>query len=148
MKISVSLDGVQALRSKIAAFHERLSDLRPALARGAVEVLDAAQTQFNEQGDPPWAPKKRPNGMPLLVRTGSLKESLQAGAQESAVTFPGGILVGTNIAYAPVQQYGSDHAGRGGNTVIPARPFLWRDPEELGHKIQAVFAAYIAGKAV
>ncbi len=142
MNISISLAGVQALRSKMAIFHERLSDLRPALARAGVEVLDDAQTQFSEQGNPPWLPKKHPNGMPLLVRKGSLKQSLQAGAQDAAVMVPGGIVLGTNLSYAPVQQYGSVHAH------IPARPYLWRDPDALGRKITAVFAAYVAGKSI
>lgn len=137
MKVSVSVSGVQALRKRVGLFRERMGNLRPAFARAAIEVLDDAQQQFNDGGDPPWAPKKHPNGLPLLVRKGTLKQSLQADAIGAVDDITGGVRVGTNVAYAPFQQKGT--------ATIPARPFLWRDDDALKQKIRQVFVAYIAG---
>ena len=148
MNISVNMQGVQALNKRVGLFNERLSNLGPAFASAAVAVLDDAQMQIRLGGDPPWAPKKRPNGLPLLVQKGSLKQSLQAGQPGAVEEIIGGIRVGTDIEYARTQQEGTDRAGARRNAVIPARPYLFRDPDALAVKIRQVFAAYIAGKTL
>ena len=144
MKIAISQTGLASVRAISTAFRGRMLDLRPGFARAATFVLDAAKTQINEEGDPPWAPKKKPNGLPLLVRKGALKESLQADFGEAITEIEGGIAVGTNLPYAPAQQFGTDKAGRNHDVHIPARPFLWRDPGEYSVKIRDIFADFIA----
>jgi len=138
MKISVSASGLQTVRQRTVFYLGRLRNLAPAFSLAAVEVLDDAQMQFNNEGDPPWAPKKRDNGLPLLVRRGTLKQSLQADEGENIERIEGGIRVGTNVEYAAVQQFGSSSRN------IPARPFLWRDGDALARKIRDVFARHLA----
>lgn len=157
MKISVRVTGGGSLRDRFALMQERVANLHPAFTQAAIEVLDAAKEEINEQGNPPWVPKKHPNGHPLLEKTGALKSSLSAA---SAVTdIPQGVKAGTNLFYARYQQEGTRSYDRGSplstregprryaHGGIPARPFLWAkaDRDSLTARIRDIFARRIMG---
>lgn len=88
---------------------------------GAVTALAAlAQRAFDEPGlrPSPWAPRKSGGTHPLLLKSGTLRQSIhaaRAGDGKAEVRIP--------VAYATVQQFGSSKtSGRGSG--IPARPFF------------------------
>lgn len=112
----------------MADMGERSVDLSPVLAVIASDLLTFTDDSFQKQASPggkTWDEldpatlkqrrerKKNPNASTtILVDTSILRNSITAVAGVSA------ILLGTNVVYAGVQQFGS----KDGNT--PARPYM------------------------
>jgi len=128
-------DNSEEVNKTLDAFQDALAD--PALAGPALrEIADDFRVmiaqQFASEGraeGTPWQPRRkggsqarpgRPDqiGMPLLVRTGALRDSLigpgAAGHVEELED--GAITLGTRLPYALFHQLGTRH--------MPARPII------------------------
>lgn len=133
--VSVQVDDrqVQAALARLAA---RVRDLEPVFASMGQVVVTRADLSFRGEQSPAgdaWAAlsavtlrRRRGSTAQILSDTGRLANSITAHASAQAVR------VGTNVAYAAVQQFGNP-ANRMYNTAgghaapIPARPFLPTD---------------------
>lgn len=75
---------------------------------------------FTKKGGLSKKGKKYLTGKRVLWDTGDLAGSVHFQADSHGVT----IGTAANIPYAAVHQFGTDKAGRGNKTKIPARPYL------------------------
>lgn len=92
---------------------------RATLAAGTV-VGSLAQRAFDEPGlrPTPWPARKSGGGHPLLIKSGTLRQSIHVRPEGSDA-----VRVGTPVIYGAIQQLGSDKSsGRGSG--VPARPFF------------------------
>lgn len=89
------------------------------LAAGTV-IGAIAQRSFDESSlrVAPWPERKKPAPNPLLIKSGTLRQSIHV-KQEGTTT----VRIGTPVKYGAVHQLGSaKKSGRGSG--IPARPFF------------------------
>ena len=133
----------------------RAKDLKPMMTAMGRRMVISVRTNFNEGGRPvKWAPLKGVVVLPKntrrkgqrtqaqarmggpLVLTGDLRAEIGFTAQAQD------LLVWASPQNdpikAPVHQYGTDRAGRGHNTVIPARPYLLFQQEDIQWFLAAV----------
>lgn len=152
-------------QARIAAVFSELldrgGDLRPALMSMGEDIRDFIAERFDLGSDPwgaPWAPlsavtlsnpRRGTNAQPLRD-TGRLANSIQVAVVGSDV------LVGTNVPYAPVHQFGqpqgaSGRTRRGGPIPwgdIPARAFFpirgneFDPPEALADELIETIRSY------
>lgn len=129
--ISISIQG------DWTRFHNRLNRLTridwTGLHQDLGETLLTGTMQRWKRGvDPtgrPWKPSKKPRGR-TLVDNRTLQNSITYRAE------PDKVLVGTNVVYARIHQYGG-FAGRGRKVKIPARPYLGVSHDDL-EEMQAI----------
>lgn len=92
---------------------------RATLAAGT--VLGAlAQRAFDEPGlrPTPWPARKSGGGHPLLIKSGTLRQSIHVRPEGADA-----VRVGTPVVYGALHQLGSGKSsGRGSG--VPARPFF------------------------
>ncbi|GBD39828.1 hypothetical protein HRbin37_02114 [bacterium HR37] len=106
---------------------KKSNDMSPAMKDIADIMLDAVEKNFEEEGRPSWPPlspstikeRQRKGFWPgkILQREGTLAGSI---SEDHGPLYA---LVGTNIKYAPIHQFGG-RSGKGHRARIPARPFL------------------------
>jgi phage gpG-like protein len=135
--MKISIVGLSEVRARLNELRSRVGNLRPALLRAAIEVLDTAKMRIRSGGDPPWPPTKPPSNLhPPLIKTGTLFRSFSDG--DAVTDIPMGLRVGTNLFYAPFQQFGT--------RTIPSRPFLpdLSSDDELRDRIKRTIADFIA----
>lgn len=95
-----------------------MNDLRPAWKVIHQDFMEIEKAQFESEGarsGEKWAPlnldyakRKKPPGMPILVRTGVLKSSLtQIGSDHRFVSKPHEMTVGSGVPYGVFHQTGS-----------------------------------------
>ena len=120
--LSEALDG--ALR--------RLSDLSPALSEAGDAMMLSVRKNFASGGRPhKWPPlakstiRGKGHAAPLY-RTGRMMGSVRYTAG------PDTLNISLSVPYAGIQQKGG-RTGRGGNAVIPPRPFLLFHPGDNLH---------------
>lgn len=102
-------------------FDRMMSDFPAALARAQRQTLmDIGQTVASRAmlafrhpkfRPSPWAPRKSGGKWPLLIKSGSLRQSIGWKLQGSDT-----VVVGTDKKYAGYHQTGTKH--------MPARPFM------------------------
>lgn len=121
----------------LSHFQDALADNAPALREIADDFREMVAKQFASAGraeGTPWAPRRRggprgrpgqarlpdgqAQGLPLLVRTGALRDSLTtSGAAGSVEELDGGLLtLGARVPYALFHQLGTRH--------MQARPLI------------------------
>jgi phage gpG-like protein len=106
MKMKIKgLDQANRILGRMAS---RSLDLRPALDAIGRVIVDSIQTNFEVGGRPPWKPlkpstiaRKKRHPDKILIETERLKDSIT-----HEVTSPTTVVVGTNVVYAPVHQFG------------------------------------------
>lgn len=110
---------------------EKTENLRPLMKNIAGIMLDSAEENFEKEGRPEkWASLAKPTikqrtkkgyypGKILQMR-GELAASITSKYDDNSA------VVGTNKAYAAIQQFGGN-AGRNKKVEIPARPYLKLD---------------------
>jgi hypothetical protein len=171
--ITVSIDGGDALLSRVRAMKAATQNMEPALLRGGIAALKAAADRI-DAGGPGWPPLVGPPHS-LLHVTGRLLSSLTVGGPGNVVQLnPNSIQVGTNIKTddgnwnlgALLQGGTGVYAGKGPITAkngkalrfelggavvfarsvkgVPPRPFLLID-EPLADTVAKIFAAHIMG---
>ena len=121
--IRISVDNVAVLASldRAAAV---LSD--PPLAEIGERLVISTINRFERERDPdgtPWLPSQRAlaENSQTLTDTGRLK-----GLITYLVVDDEELLVGTNVVYAAIHQFGGQ-AGRDKKTTLPPRPYLGID---------------------
>lgn len=141
MKVDLQIND-REVRDALARLVRQGTDLSPAMRLIAASIEAATQLRFKDGRDPggaPWKPlapstrrvramRSRSRGgaavaaavsgpMQPLLDTGQLRRSITStyGAKEA--------VVGTNLRYAPIHQFGGQ-AGRRRRTRIAARPYL------------------------
>lgn len=116
---------------------------RQRMAESIGEMLvSSTQQRFEDQRGPDgssWQPSLRTQaeGGQILVDSARLRNSI--GYEAS----PDLILVGSNVEYAAIHQYGGK-AGRNLATEVPARPFLGITPEDMA-EARRIMLDFIAG---
>lgn len=119
MSVTIEIDGAIQLMEDMG---ERSRDLSPVLDVIAQDLLTFTDDAFEGSRGPAgkaWEPLK--DATVKARRRGSSKPLIDTGTLRGSITaVPGalGILVGTNLPYAGVHQFGFDERN------IPARPFL------------------------
>lgn len=105
-KIRIELQDA-SLKAKLAALDAAVANPRPLYATIGRVLVNRIRLCFKLGVTPwgnPWAPLKIRKGQPLRD-TGRLNRSITSRVDSTGVT------VGTNVAYAPVHQYGA--------TIVP-----------------------------
>lgn len=114
---------IQALQKVLNNAAHQFNDTTPLMKMLAGELQSKVAENFTQEGRPTWQPLKHRNGQ-ILKDSGTLEKSIRTAYNRHQAE------VGTNVDYAPVHQFGTKHAGRNRNTVIPARPFLSLTPQD------------------
>ncbi len=122
------------LQQRLDGLLAHFGDFRPVMEDiGELGVVSIAQN-FEEGGRPnrwkEWSPatieKRRVNGPwpgMILKETGAMSD-IHSDVGEKSVTWSAG-----NVEYAAIQHFGGN-TGRGGATVIPARPYMLLQEED------------------
>ena len=133
--VTIRADSAE-VQSALAGMRSRLGDLSPVMQQVAGVLADEAEQAFEDQRDPstltPWeklagstiATRTEARTWPgrILQVTGQLASSV---SQDHGADFA---VAGSNLVYAAIHQLGGA-AGRGGKSLIPARPFLGLSPD-------------------
>lgn len=113
-----------ATRDEITPSLQRLADpalMGKATMAAGLAFASLAQRSFDEANlrPAPWAPRKKAGaGNPLLIKSGTLRQSIHVQAEGDDK-----VRIGTPVPYGAVHQLGSaKKSGRGSG--IPARPFF------------------------
>jgi phage virion morphogenesis protein len=115
IRLTLNTSGGERL---IAEVQGRLGNLLPALTAIQEVALNSITTNFDVSGRPTaWAPLKYRIGKPL-IDTGRLRASITGQVQGSSV------VLGTNLVYAPIHNYGGSTTWRGRTVTIPQREFM------------------------
>jgi len=137
VKFELAITDTSALGA-LAELRRRGENLRPVMAALGGSIAEEIRANFREGADPygnKWRPLKTRAGQPLLD-TGRLRNSINYN-----VTRPNEVVIGTNVFYAPVHQFGAEihpvyakmlrFVPRGSKkpifakkVTIPPRPFL------------------------
>lgn len=159
MRAEIRVDDAEVRRA-LQAMARRVRDTTPAMAAVARALKAQVDLGFRGGRDPygtPWAPLRSREGQPLR-KTGRLQRSIRARhSRDEAV-------VGTNLAYARVHQFGAVIRPRRAKVLrfrvgkqwvskrqvtIPARPFLPDPerglPEAWRRKVLAVVERHVMG---
>jgi phage virion morphogenesis protein len=114
VQIHFNLDAGAAQRA-IARLGERARNLAPAMREIGSGVVDDARLRFRDSKDPYGAPWQRLKASTLAARRkgsgpGQAKPLLDTGRLRNSVTYrvdgPDAVVVGTNVAYAAIHQFG------------------------------------------
>lgn len=140
--------------NSLSAFLQDLStkanNLIPILYHTQDALFQLSMDSFEKEKDAfgnPWKPIKSLKNQKfgkkkILQDTGVLKESIMArnnGANK--------VSIGSNLSYAPIHQFGGK-AGKGGKSIIPARPYLpvskeGKIPEDLKRSIKQAIKKHL-----
>ena len=133
---SVTIDG-KGVKTALDALGRKLGNRRALLASIAKGQLISVRRTFREQGSPAdsWAPladstkrnkkSKATAGRKILILSSDLLNSIQSEATDT------GVVIGTNLIYARVQQEGS--ADRRGAAIGPQARIAGRSSTVGGH---------------
>ncbi|WP_130472288.1 phage virion morphogenesis protein [Candidatus Magnetaquicoccus inordinatus] len=108
IKINV---GDQAINSYLQRLQAITEDMAPVMRRVAGIMKEAVETNFSVGGRPSWHPltkaylkqkKEAKFGDKILIRTGQLQRSITASYGADFA------MVGTNLEYAAIHQFGGD----------------------------------------
>lgn len=145
MKIDYSVSGNAA--SKLREIGDRVADTTPLMTMMGRHMMPSIRTNFLVGGRPTWeqlqtivvGPRgsrsqkyRRVQGRTRLggplVLTGDLRNHISFVAEKLDLILTASPTPGVK---GPVHQYGATGAGRGHNVMIPARPYLVFQPEDI-----------------
>lgn len=151
LRISMSSKGVVEAKGKLNKMRQRVTNLRPPLARGADKIMTLMSDSFRSQSDPrsvKWqdladstkenrsrssekAKKRNKKGeltdsakkyrKKILGNIKILDDSGRMKNSTFARATAKSIVFGSNVGYFAAHQAGTDKAGRGKNVTIPRR---------------------------
>lgn len=116
ISFDLKLDAVSPKLEKLAG-----KDLQDRCLMAAATVISSlAQRAFDEPNlrPAPWPDRKRAYSHPLLIKSGTLRQSIHIEKQGSGV-----VKIGTPVIYGAIHQLGSKKS-KGRGSGIPARPFF------------------------
>jgi phage virion morphogenesis protein len=130
--IDVDVSGLEKAAKRLEQFNRSKSPLMRILSES---MKAAVEENFARQGRPEWlgfAPStlRRRQGGIILQNNGRLVASIEGRWDDASA------IVGTNVHYAAIHQFGGEirrppkpgrrgkRPSKGGTTTIPARPFL------------------------
>lgn len=142
-------DSLKEFQQQLLKLGEQAKDLTPIAGAIRNILITSIDRNFSEGGrygtenvfgggSTRWKPSgraQRDSGQ-TLVDTGQLAASIQVSVVGNSVQ------IGTNKVYGAIHHYGG-RAGRGGSVVIPARPFLVIQNEDL-EDIGTAFLNHVA----
>lgn len=141
------------LQYKLRELRRRGQDMRPVFAAIGEDLVSSIQQSFetggrySTPGDPvggskPWkrlstATEERRQSRghwpgKILMESGRLASSIDRQTVGNDY-----VVVGTNLEYAAIHQYGG-RAGRGRKVTIPPRPYLVAQPEDIEDALDLV----------
>lgn len=159
------------VRRLLMQLEDNVGDLRDAMQEIGMYIVSRTMERFEQEG-PGWPPlspatlrsrrRGRVSGVrrmldrirsaitgrsaysaKILQDTGRLRASIGAPAGEGVFRVrPREVVVGTNVPYAAVHQFGTNRAGRSHAVHIPARPFLKIEDEDV-RVMQEIIRQYI-----
>lgn len=159
----------QAIGIALARLRQRLEDLSPALDEIGNSLATSTRHRFETQQAPdgtPWEPSASAWGKTSASETG--KTLIDRGHLRDSITHQvdgDQVLVGTNLVYAAVHQFGAKIEPKGGSHLVfkvgdafvkvssvevPARPYLGidgDDREEVHHIIEDFITDGLGGAA-
>ena len=139
--VSVDIDDRQ-VKDALSRLIGQVTDLRPVLDKLAQVVVTRADLSFRGQQSPDGEPWQKLSAVTLRRRRGSSAQILKdTGRLASSISAQPAsaheVIVGTNVEYAAVHQFGNPanrmyNTPRGNPAPIPPRPFLPTDglPDE------------------
>lgn len=147
-------DNSETVGKSLAAFQDALGESEPALKQIADDFREVIARQFSSEGragGTPWPPRAgavprghpspqgRHGGLPLLVRTGALRDSFlrQGAAGHVEEIFDQTLTLGSRVPYAIFHQTGTRR--------MPARPIIVLK-EERANQWTEILARAIGGK--
>lgn len=143
--VTLKLEGHERVRGALARMQGAAARPRPMLADVARYVASATQDRFRRETGPdgePWRRSRRAKaeGGQTLTDSARLRRSIVWSANDREA------VVGTNVRYAAIHQFGGDIRARGAGRLrfflpgvgfrsprqvsMPARPFLGLGPED------------------
>ena len=138
--ITIKIDSEQ-LQKELTALIQKAVDRRPLMKNIAGIMHNAVEENFAQEGRPKWVPlgqktiiaRQKKGYWPgqILQQTGKLAASISSYSDNDQA------VVGTNVVYAAIHQFGGK-AGRGGKVNIPARPYLQLTDENMEEILKAV----------
>lgn len=128
-RVSVELEDA-ALREALARLIAALAAPRAVFDQIGRYLASAAVGRFERERGPdgePWRPSIRAlaEGGQTLTDFGTLRRSITHQIEADGR----GALIGSNLAYAAIHQFGG-RAGRGHAVTLPARPYLGISPQD------------------
>lgn len=137
------MQDLKSLNTFLKDLSAKAQNLKPILYRTQDSLYQKSMQSFEQESDAfgnPWKPTKSLKNQKfgkkkILQDTGVLKESIMA--RNNRVNK---VSIGSNLSYAPIHQFGGK-AGRGGKSIVPARPYLpvskeGKIPEDLKRSIK------------
>ena len=113
----ITIDDTE-LQYQFKKLADRGINTRPLMAQLVQQLHFAIDENFEKEGRPQkWRPLQKPRIGKILQKTGRLRRSLTEKYTNTEA------IVGTNVKYAPVHQFGSKN--------IPARPFMVVTQEDV-----------------
>lgn len=103
-RIDIALDDA-ALAAAFARLRELAQDPAPLLREIGDNLTEMRRARFLRGAGPnraPWKAKRRPDGRPILVRQGRLRDTL-AWQVEGAT-----LLIGSDLPYAAIHEFGGE----------------------------------------
>ena len=151
------MQDLNSLSAFLQDLSKKASNLTPILYHTQDAMYQLSMDSFEKEKDVfgnPWKPTKLTESSAkslknqkfgkkkILQDTGVLKESVIArnnGANK--------VSIGSNLRYAPIHQFGGK-AGKGGKSIIPARPYLpvskeGKIPEDLKRSIKQAIKKHL-----
>ena len=114
------------LQNKIKMLELKARDLTPMLAEVGNITQNESELSF-EREKSPFNEKWKPLSKKTLAKKKSSKILTESARLSHSISYqvqaPKSVLVGTNIQYAAIHQFGGK-AGRNKSVKIPARPFM------------------------
>ena len=136
IEIKIDCDNKDAM-SRLMYMKLRAKNFRPILEYGRTRLQLANSENFSTGGLPSggWAPRRRPEPWPLMIRTGSLMRSLVnlfGPPNDIDLT---SARFGTKVEYAKFHQYGTRY--------MPARKIVF-EPRGFASDLASKAASYVA----
>ena len=137
IQLRITAKNLAEASQRLSLVADRMADATPVLQQFGVQMLRSIEQTFQAGGRPrgwaPWATstrraleRKRKGGNRILIDSGRLKNSIAARVEGT----PPILRVGSNVIYSRIHQLGGA-AGRGHKSLIPARPFLVVQDEDM-----------------
>ena len=145
-EVRVDVD-TSPLARKLRQLLVGVADASPLMRQWAEVAHFSVTRNFDVGGRPRWKPlsavtiKKKGHNRPLIGRTGNLANiTVQSGRTS--------VILGTHPsarAYAAIQQFGG-RAGRNLKVLIPARPYMMLQPDDMV-EMRQLTRGYVRGLA-
>lgn len=133
--VQIELRDIGGVKSRLA----KLASIDPQKSLPVIgeTLVDHIREGFAQERDPYGTPWKPLSAVTIAMRRGSgsariLQDSRRLYNSINAQVLGSGVAIGTNVIYAPTQQFGrqSNRMFGKASAPIPARPFLpWKNPQ-------------------